>query len=395
MKQNGIILLMMVLSLLSKRVLAENDGYFLSWKQKGQLISSGRIRGNDGRIYDILICPGYRYPVRYGWNNIKEAGSDLSEYFQRQKYSRMFNNSMDCLEWGFEDCLLEFTFEGAAKSWNRNFSQAHERTKKRVFGWWMAYPWATFKSVVDNAVRIPLGAIGCGLGTVSGVGLVPAYHLSDSAFKAAWDGSVQGVALPVSGLAWNTIISPPLAIAGQKPSEKRVDGFWVRIVPESYIPGKTPSGNDIANLAKLGILLKDELEPFESERQEIENKRKQQLKELYEEISKVNKEKREELKKIKNRELAFAENLLVSGKYNQLAEEIRSYGWSISEIRANQARIKKVLQKNKISSDEIRLILRLLSYNAKAITEIPEELSNQHQKLDPVTETIHTIKEID
>jgi len=63
------------------------------------------------------------------------------------------------------------------------------------------------------------------------------FGITGFSIKGIWNGGVEGLALPATGLAWNTVVSPPLALFGQKPAKKRVDGFWVRSVSS----GKTIS----------------------------------------------------------------------------------------------------------------------------------------------------------
>lgn len=374
---------------------AGEDGYFLSFSQKGELISSGRIKGDDGRIYDIRICPGYKYPVRYGWNNLKQAGGNLGEYFSSEKYSDMIDASGDCLEWAFDDCMYDFAIKGSGKAWKKNFSRAHDRVEKRVFGWWMAYPWAFMKSTVDNVVRIPLGFVGCAAGTAAGTAVVPAYFMTDSMIKAGWNGGVEGLLIPVSGVAWNTVISPPMAIAGQKPAESRVDGFWVRIVPESYTPGKELNSREVFQLAELGLILRVDQKVVDEKREALNKENRERTRVLYEEINKINKDLRSRIEALREEEKKLVENTLRSEKASELSRELKNAGLSRELIRKRQGEIKKHLEKEHgISAQEAWQIINILINFSESITEIPLDLQDHPQKLDPVTESIETIKDI-
>lgn len=233
-----------------------DDGYFLSMHQKGQLISYGRIQDDNGIWYDIWLCPGYVPPVKYSWQNIKASGSDFADYAKEVKYKKLGRQSKSCLKWAFKDCLKGFVIQGSPKAWREYFSKATERTQKRLFGWWLAYPWALFESLVDTAFRTVVGTAGSASGVTAALAIVPSYHALDSAVCGIWHLCVQGTVVPVVGIAWNTVVTPPLTIFGQKPSPERVDGFWVvqmgkadSAVAAGYRGGEL-SAEDIANLAR-------------------------------------------------------------------------------------------------------------------------------------------------
>jgi hypothetical protein len=159
----------------------EDQGYFLSWEQKGQLIGSGRIKDAEGIWYDVWVVPGYAEPAQETMTYLEKTGSDFGEYFGSKKYTDLGDASWDALTWGYEDCLTDFTIKGLPKAWDAYWSTAEQRTSKRVFGWWFAYPWALLESIVDPVVRIPLGLGGTAMGTVAGVAIVPSYYAVNSA----------------------------------------------------------------------------------------------------------------------------------------------------------------------------------------------------------------------
>ena len=65
-----------------------DSGYFLSLKQKGQLIGTGRIQDAQGTWYDVWIVPGYVQPARRAKAYLQRAGYDLAEYVQRKILER-------------------------------------------------------------------------------------------------------------------------------------------------------------------------------------------------------------------------------------------------------------------------------------------------------------------
>ncbi len=251
-----------------------DDGYFLSLKQKGQLIGTGRIEDAAGAWYDIWIVPGYVAPARHARKFYGEAGSDFAEYVQGEKYASLVEHSGDALEWAYDDCLYDFTIKGVPRAWGRYWSRARARTQQRVFGWWFAYPWALTEGIVDNVLRVPVGLAGTALGTAWGVAVVPGYYAVNSTVAGAWHGAVDGTLVPAVGCAWNTIIAPPMALAGQKPSPARADGFWVRRMTgeEEMLASRQDEpirADEVDALAEWGRGLLSATQPFEERRREL------------------------------------------------------------------------------------------------------------------------------
>jgi hypothetical protein len=214
---------LLLLGMVSVR--ADDPGYFLSFQQKKQLMALGRIKDSAGTWYDVWICPGYVPPGRYARDSFKQAGSDFAEYFEANKYRSLKSGSAACFDWALHDCGMGFTIKGIPRAWGDHFAAATERTELRVFGWWLAYPWAFMESTVETAFRGALGAAGTAGGIASGLVIVPGYHALDSAVAGMWNLSVNTIIVPTVGNTWNTVVSPPLALIGQKPSASRVDGF--------------------------------------------------------------------------------------------------------------------------------------------------------------------------
>lgn len=265
---------------------ADSDpGYFLSMRQKGQLIGKGQIEDSAGRWYDVWIVPGYVQPARRVRTYVRETGSDLAEYVQPEKYRSIAKHSKNAFVWAFDDCLLDFTIKGVPRCWKRNFADARNRTGRRVFGWWFAYPWAVLESTVESAARVVFGGAGTALGTAWGVAVVPGYYTVNSAAKGAWHLGVDALLFPAIGITWNTAIAPPLALVGQKPSPSRVDGFWVTQLTQNEIKqagarSEPISRDEINELARWGRALLRETETYESRRKELRAKTQEEIQEI-------------------------------------------------------------------------------------------------------------------
>ena len=392
----GIAAVLIILSSVCGQARAtEDEGYFLSLRQKGQLIGRGQIEDAHGTWYDVRIVPGYRYPVRFGWRNIKAAGTDLREYVEAEKYADIWDHGGDCIEWAFDDCLAEFAMEGAVDAWGKYFGRANRRVGKRVFGWWMAYPWALMQSVADNVVRVPLGLCGTVAGTAAGTVIVPAFHMTDSGVKAAWNGGIEGLLLPASGIAWNTAVSPPLALLGQRPAKERVDGFWVRIVPAGSEPGKEPDAAQLAALVRWGRILSEAMGPYERQRAAAREKLQARLDVLRKEMQSINQQLYNEVHAVTKREKEHLQGLSAAPEHRDTVEAIRRGCWSQASVRRHRETIRSLLREDAgLSRQEATKIIGLLE-RYPPIETMPPGTDDPLEKTDPVAESIHVIKQID
>lgn len=248
-------------------------GYFLSFKQKGQLIGQGRIQDARENWYDVWIVPGYAPPMARAGKYMGKAGDAFAEYGGAKKYHDLARASSEAFEWAYDECLDEFIGRDLPRAWGRYWRQARERTKKRVFGWWFAYPWAAVESTVDPLVRVPLGVCGAAIGTIGGGVVVPTGYMLNSTAVGTWHFTANGVAVPAVACSWNTVIAPPMALVGQKPAPSRVDGFWVTLVsPNDYArqerAKKQLSDEELLTLVQWGKVLLKECKPFEEQRKQ-------------------------------------------------------------------------------------------------------------------------------
>lgn len=361
-------LMLAALGLMATTAFAADDGYFLSWSQKGQLIGLGRIRDAQGNWYDVRICPGYQDPATSGWRNLKEAGGNLGEYFGGEKYEDCYEESHDCLRWAFTDSFWRFGLKGSGLAWGRHFGHANDAWKHRAFGWWLAYPTALVSSIVEDAGRLVFGTAGLALGTAGGVAVVPAYHLANSSVKAAWNGGVEGCAFPVCGFAWNTVVSPPLSMIGQRPSPERTDGFWVRQVVPPVPPRPAPTAEDVAHLvwwAQAAARVADQ-----------SHERREQIEQTFQARSKALDEERERLKKATEAERQAAteqerdriRSLRMAPEYGDHAEGLRKGGWTPDQLHRHQQAVLDALNREPgMTAERAEFILQVLEQHLKDV----------------------------
>ena len=360
---------------------ADDPGYFLSWQQKKDLLCLGRIQDLAGTWYDIWICPGYVPPAHYAREHLKAAGSDFHEYIEANKYHSLKEGSKACFDWALKECGLGFTVKGIPRAWGIHFAVAHERTERRVFGWWMAYPWAFMESTVETAFRGALGTAGTIGGVASGIAIVPAYHALDSAVAGVWNLGVNTIIVPAVGVSWNTVVSPPLALIGQKPAESRVDGFWVTVVnPDHASMAHELTQEEVSLLAHWGLLLLKETQPFAQKQAEINRNTAEKVRQVYAEAER----QRTELRKAENeliRSLAATNEL--SGALLRQQPPLAYSGGCAGDVR-------RYLRGLNIPDKDIGRVLNLLRRYQSPRTVIP---SPMRQKTDPLRRGVEVIGE--
>lgn len=367
-----------------------DEGYFLSWEQKGQLIGSGRIKDAEGNWYDVWVVPGYNQSTEATIKYLKKTGDDFGEYFGSKKYSDLADSSWDMYEFAFDDCLYDFTIKGLPKAWGKYWSTADTRTSKRVFGWWFAYPWALMESIVDPAVRIPLGLGGTALGTVLGTVVVPGYYAVDSAVAGTWDLTMNTVLLPTVACTWNTVIAPPMAFVGQKPAPSRVDGFWVKqlnaedlqppAVEEPIIP------EEVESLAIWGRMLFDASQPFEAQ---LKSLRKQ----TQAEHDRITQKARKDEAELQNQEQQAIGTLIADPAQQKPLDYLQSRNFDSKRTSKAAEQLRQYLTSQKdLTPEEINRILYLLKHYAPASTPKQQPL---RPKTDPLQHSADVIKKME
>jgi len=367
---------------------AADEGYFLSWEQKGQLIGSGQIQDGNGIWYDVWIVPGYEQSTEDFLNYLKTTGSDFGEYFGSKKYSDLADNSWEMFEFGYDDCLYDFTIKGLPKAWGKYWSRAEERTSKRVFGWWFAYPWALMESLVDPVVRIPLGLGGTALGTVLGTVVVPGYYALDSAVAGTWHLTMDTTLFPTVACTWNTVIAPPMALLGQKPAPSRVDGFWVKEIGQQSGPEvKGPIlPEDIEALAIWGRMLFDASHPFEVQLQALRKKTQSE----HDLINQKSQEAETELQNLTQQAIG---DLMADPHQQKPLDYLRSRSFDSKRTSKAAEELRHYLNNQKeLTPAEVNRILSLLKQYAPASLPKKKPL---RPKTDPLQHSVDVIKNME
>lgn len=329
----------------------EDPGYFLSWKQKKELIGLGCMQDSAGVWYDVWICPGYVKPAQSAGEHFEEAGGNFHEYLEADKYRSLKKGSRACFEWAFKDCGADFIIEGIPRAWNRYFSVAHERTQRRVFGWWLAYPWALMESTADMAFRGVVGSSGVAAGVACGTAVVPAYHALDSAVAGTWNLGAGTVVLPACAMTWNTVVSPPLALVGQKPATSRVDGFWVTMVDS--VPRKL-SEDEITQLGKLGQQLLAEAGPYEQRMTEINAGARENEGRIRQELQNARSDADRKRRELNEEKLAHIRLVVEQSDPSVIPE------YSAGDVSDNSGDIRRYLQAQNVPDADIWKIISLL-----------------------------------
>jgi hypothetical protein len=189
--------------------------------------------------------------------------------------------------------------------------------------------------------------------------------------------------MPVSGYAWNTIISPPLALTGQKPSEQRVDGYWVKkISPEEHDAlTKAIDENELSAIAEWGKIIYEKLNKYEDESEAADKEYNKRVAELYEQ----NNKKKQALNKDEENEYR---ELLNSPENRKIVNRLRETGTNAYTIRVNYFKIKKnLLDKNMDNAQAMKAYNLLMKYSKKD--------NGSRGKTDPARESIEVIRNTD
>ncbi len=366
---------------------ADDAGYFLSWQQKKELISEGRIQDSAGNWYDVWICPGYYPPARYAGEHLREAGGNFHEYLEANKYRAIKHGSKACVKWAFEECGLGFTVKGIPRAWNRHFSVAHQRTQRRVFGWWLAYPWAFLESTVETAFRGVVGTAGTVGGVATGVGLVPAYNMLDSAVVGVWNLGVNTVVIPAVGVTWNTVVAPPLALAGQKPSPSRVDGFWVTMGKPEPVPARAWSAEELERVGSWGERLFKEARPFYERIEAINAGAREHEARLQKELQTARSDANRQREVLQNEEKAHIRQLLETETISGVASNhprSSAFSWEDEQV------IRRHLISRNIPGKDAAEIVRLLRLHGAPIAGMRLPVRD---KTDPLRRGVEVIGE--
>lgn len=212
--------------------LADEAGYFLSGPQKQELILRGQMHDEEQRLYDVWIVPGYVVPKESAKKGWRKARDSLRTYSKPDFFPDLHKYADQTWRFGTKEALREFAFKGTRNAWQKDMKVAGERTRKRVFGWWLAYPWGVLEATTESVFRLGTG-IPTGLALAGAAyTAVPAVYVAIPTVMSVAHASGEGTGYPLIAAGWNTVIAPPLAVFGQRPAPQRADGFWMKQVDD-------------------------------------------------------------------------------------------------------------------------------------------------------------------
>lgn len=350
--------------------------YFLDGGQKKELLLYGRMTGHDGAQYDVWIVPGYVPPARNARKGWRQAGDQLEAYGQADHYRELARTSWQWQRFAHHDLLQDFALGGTRTAWVEAMSTAHRRVERRVFGWWFAYPWALLEASTESVLRTAIGIPGSLATAVGAYTAVPAWYFVAPAVGSAAHATVPGTVLPVVAASWNTVIAPPLALAGQQPAPERADGFWMKRL-------KDPAEDDIrARLVAWQAQWQDApgLVAMREALAASERARSARIAELRARIDAEDKARSEENAAVEaERRRVVAEKTLQGAA--ALREEMARHGYTAARLQAQRPLLRDLLFQQGMTADEAA---RMLDALMGPDTRLPGEHREDTDKTDPL-----------
>jgi hypothetical protein len=364
---------------LALSVNANADGYFLTAQQKQELVLRGQLHDEQQRLYDIWIVPGYVVPLNHvekGWRN---AGEALQHYGEAKFYNDIKKYSNETWRYGHKDILKEFTLTGTKKAWQTDMATASQRTQKRVFGWWLAYPWGIFEATTESVLRLATGVpVGVAV-AASAYTVVPAITMAWPVVESAGFASIQGTAYPLVASAWNTVVAPPLALLGQQPAPQRADGFWMKQVDDPNLQA----------LADVVIKWQRQLALNNPHNETVATKdKKAQIQQLYQQIRLLEQQVQQDEQQQQSQQIS---QLLLNAKQQkpQLEAELQSKGLSLAILARNRQAIKVKMSVLNLSFEDLDKLLDVLIADGVP-KNLPERSSND--KIDPLQRSLDILQ---
>ena len=355
------------------------DGYFLTTQQKQELVLRGQLHDEQQRLYDIWIVPGYVVPLNHvekGWRN---AGEALQHYGEAKFYGDIKKYSNETWRYGHKTILNKYTFTGTKKAWQNDMRTASQRTQKRVFGWWLAYPWGIFEATTESVFRLATG-IPMGVAvSASAYTVVPAITMAWPVVESAGYASIQGTAYPLVASAWNTVIAPPLALLGQQPAPQRADGFWMKQVDDPNLQA----------LADVVIAWQRQLVRSPNNETLATKDKKVQIQQLYQQIRLLEQQVQQDEKQQQSQQIS---QLLLNANQqkSQLEAELQSKGLSLAMLARNRQAIKVKMSVLNLSFEDLDKLLDVLITDGVP-HDLPERSSND--KTDPLQRSLDILQQ--
>lgn len=235
MNRNSRVILTLMVGMSCLSPAGADEGYFLTGGQKQELILRGQMHDEQHRLYDVWIVPGYVVPGETAQKGWRKAGDALGTYRKPEFFPNLHKYADKTWRFGTRSTLREYTFRGTREAWRKDMTVAGERTQKRVFGWWLAYPWGVLEATTESVLRIGTGIPAGILVTGSAYTIFPAAYVVTPSVVSMGHAAGEGTGFPLVAATWNTMIAPPLAMLGQRPAPQRADGFWMKQVDDPQL----------------------------------------------------------------------------------------------------------------------------------------------------------------
>ncbi len=349
------------------------------------MIARGEITGRDQALYNVWIVPGYEGPLRRAGDAWHHAGTALHKYREDALYDEMHDIARKSFRFARKDMLHDFAFDGTARTWREAMATAHERSDKRVFGWWFAYPWALLEGTGNTLVRI--GLVAPASFVVAGVGttIAPAAYWLYPAGESAFYATVPGAVIPALTISWDAIVAPPLALLGQQPTPERADGFWLKRVDPLSSDAKLKAAYDAFDRWQQHMLTQPELSALNNSlitfRKEQDKKREtflaQQAKATADYETDIARKRFAALQQLATRE-------------GLLPPEVNRAQLFLLVERYGKAPFLQALQKG-MTAEEAQWYLQALLDNMKTAQKIAPALRADDEKTDPVRRNIELL----
>lgn len=368
-------ILLMVFAL-GLTAISQAGEYFLDGGQKKDLLLYGRMTGHDDALYDVWIVPGYVPPARNARKGWHQAGEELKAYGHAEHYRKLQKTSKAWMRFARKDMLRDFALKGTRTAWTDAMSTAHQRVERRVFGWWFAYPWALVEASTESVLRTGIGIPGSVATAVGSFTVVPAAYLVAPAVMSVGYAAVPGTTLPVVASAWNTVIAPPLALAGQQPAAERADGFWMKRL-------KDPAEDDIrARVVAWMTQWKDD-SGLVVKREALAASDKLHLEKIAALRSQIQSE--EAARKEAQDAFEAERRRIVAEKTVELAPELRkelsAQGYTAARLQAQRDVLRNILQEQGLRPDEAARTLDVLIGTDPLL---PRQQRSGDEKTDPL-----------
>lgn len=394
-----------------------HSGYFLSWPQKFNLLLTGTVCDSTGVRYDVRIIPGYLNANSFGkyqWSkglrlqkksalrfakgllDIPVSTKYLGEYFTPSPWRGIGEGFMGSIH-AEKVLFTEFMWEDVGSTWAAYYGKAHHAMKNQSFGWWLAYPWATLKGVVNTALRYTLGSVAVASVATYGLTLRPAFEISHpflkiggkslfgttkstySILEGSWGLGVNqillGTTVPVSSHLWNTAIGIPMSLFGRAPTLSSADDWWVVIIERP----PTESTPALPNEAEVKQIMDWQLEKFSFQKQydQLSASTDAQIEALMEQVYRIKNDFNKTIETLEKQ---------VDDKEKELPYPPEPAVWDENSLKELFSRFTTYLMdhaSDSLSHEEIeRILLKAHQYWVKPL-DLDDETSTQSTPFDP------------